>query len=82
MPRLAIDPHLLVCPDYALPDFEAVRQLNHFPDEEPTATIQCLVVIWTAGNNQDHVAWNAQVATDAEAATDAECDRLEQLAAN
>ena len=82
MPRLVVDPHLLVCPDCASPEFEDVRQMSRFPEEEPAATAQRLVAIWTAGNNRDRVAWTAQVAADAEAATDAERDRLEQVAAD
>ncbi|ETW77231.1 hypothetical protein HETIRDRAFT_421383 [Heterobasidion irregulare TC 32-1] len=72
MLHLAINPHLLVCPNYALPNFKAVRQLNYFSDEEPAATIQYL----------DHAAWNAQVTADTEAAADAKHNHLKQLAAN
>ncbi|ETW78728.1 hypothetical protein HETIRDRAFT_324454 [Heterobasidion irregulare TC 32-1] len=82
MPRLVVNPHLLVCSDYTSPNFEAIRQLSRFPKEDPAATAQRLVAIWTAGNNQDRVAWTAQVAADTAAAVDAERDRLEQEAAN
>ena len=79
MPRLPFDPSLLVCPNYASPDFEEIHNLTHFPDEDPAATAQCLVVIWITGNTRDHQAWTAQVAADAQAAADKEHDHVEQV---
>ena len=82
MPRLPFDPSLLVCPDYASPDFEETRNLTRFPDEDPAATAQRLVAIWTAGNTRDRQAWTAQVVADTQAAADEERDRLKQAEAD
>ncbi|KAH9916494.1 hypothetical protein B0H21DRAFT_851814 [Amylocystis lapponica] len=73
---LTVDPNTLVPPDYALPGYAAARQpliANGMTDEQAVA---CLVVAWTAANDQDKVTWQAQL--DATAAAAAQ--RAQELA--
>ncbi|EIN05227.1 hypothetical protein PUNSTDRAFT_32758, partial [Punctularia strigosozonata HHB-11173 SS5] len=82
MPRITVNPHEQVPPDFAGPAFilarAAIAQANGITEEE---AIQALTDQWASQNNAEKQAWNAQAAEDQEAAETAERERAERAEA-
>ena len=60
MPRIQFDPALLECPDFASPTYAAARAPLVNDNTTEQQAIQCLRVIWSAGNEADKVRWQVQ----------------------
>lgn len=61
--RLLVNPYDQLCPDFAAPHFQAIRDgaLAANPDADPAGD---LAAAWRVGNDQLKVQWDAQVAAD------------------
>ncbi|KAK0216609.1 hypothetical protein EDD85DRAFT_781992, partial [Armillaria nabsnona] len=74
-PRLAVDPHLIPCPDFASSDYsflrDAVESANNVSTDEAIAQ---LTQNWTAKNTKDRDIWNAQIQADQDIADRAKKD--------
>jgi hypothetical protein len=82
MPRIAADPSLQICPDFASPAFApACNALALALHVDPEAAIGNLTASWTAENTAQRAAWALQVEEDAAAQQIQELDDQNAAAA-